>query len=167
MESEALNKAIVGRWFASFWGNCPDLAIVDELAAPEVLLQYSMHTFQRGRLALRRFMTDFREAFPDLEFHRIGPLIADRDIVVVRWAGSGTHTGPQFEDFNVGPLPTASGRQIAFSGHTAMRLEGAMIVEEAVWSMERKSQLRPLSGGLVLGLGAAAGSRSDPPCAPA
>ena len=34
MESEALNKAIVGRWFASFWGDCPDLAIVDELAAP-------------------------------------------------------------------------------------------------------------------------------------
>jgi predicted ester cyclase len=159
MESETLNKAIVGRWFASFWGNCPDLAVVDELAAPEVLLQYSMHTFQRGRLALRRFMTDFREAFPDLEFHKIGPLIADRDIVVVRWAGSGTHTGPQFEDFNVGPLLTASGRQIALSGHTAVRLEGAMIVEEAVWSMERKSQLRPLSGGLVLGLGAATCAR--------
>ena len=158
MESEALNKSIVGRWFTSFWGDSPDLAVVDELAAPEVLLQYSMHTFQRGRLALRRFMTDFREAFPDLEFHRTGPLIADRDIVVVRWAGSGTHTGPQFEDFNVGPLPTASGRQIAFSGHTAMRLEGAMIVEEVVWSMERKSQLRPISGGLVLGLGAAAGA---------
>jgi hypothetical protein len=30
MESETLNKAIVGRWFASFWGVSCDLAIVDE-----------------------------------------------------------------------------------------------------------------------------------------
>jgi hypothetical protein len=155
MESETLNKAIVGRWFASFWGDCPDLAIVDELAAPEVLLQYSMHTFRRGRAAVRRFMRDFREAFPNLEFHRTGPLISDRDIVVVCWAGSGTHTGPEFDDFNIGPLPVASGRQIALSGHTAVRLENALIAEEAVWSMERKSQLRPISGGLILGLNAA------------
>jgi hypothetical protein len=27
-----------------------------------------------------------------------------------------------------------------------------MIAEEAVWSMERKAQLRPITGGLVLGL---------------
>jgi hypothetical protein len=27
-----------------------------------------------------------------------------------------------------------------------------MIVEEAVWSMERQTQLRPITGGLVLGL---------------
>lgn len=137
MESQTLNKAIVSRWFASFWGDCPDLAIVDELAAAEVLLQYSMHTFRRGRAALRRFMTDFREAFPDLELQRTGPLIADRDIVVIRWSGTGTHTGREFEDFNVGPLPVASGRKIALSGHTAVRLENALIAEEAVWSMER------------------------------
>jgi hypothetical protein len=150
MDSETLNKAIVGRWFTSFWGDSPDLAIVDELATPDVLLQYSMHTLRCGRLAVKRFMTDFREAFSDLQLHRIGPLIADRDIVVVRWAGSGTHTGPEFNDFNVGPLPTASRRKIAFSGHTAVRLEDAMIAEEAVWSMERKSQLRPVSGGLLV-----------------
>jgi hypothetical protein len=36
--------------------------------------------------------------------------------------GSGTHTGPEFNDFNVGPLPTASRRKMAFSGHTAVRL---------------------------------------------
>ena len=152
MDGETLNKAIVARWFTSFWGESPDLAIVDELAAPDVLLQYSMHNLRRGRLAVKRFMVDFRDAFPDLQFNRIGPLIADRDIVVVRWAGSGTHTGPEFDDFNVGPLPIGSRREIALSGHTALRLEDAMIAEEAVWSMERRSQLRPVSGGLVLGL---------------
>jgi predicted ester cyclase len=152
MESETLNKAIVGRWFVSFWGDACDLAIVDELAAPDVVLQYSMHNPRRGQLAVKQFMADFREAFPDLCFRRIGALIADRDIVVVRWEGSGTHTGRSFHDFNIGPLPAASGHKIVLSGHTAVRLEDSTIAEEAVWSTERKSQLRPITGGLVLGL---------------
>jgi predicted ester cyclase len=152
MDTETLNKAIVGRWFTSFWGDSYDLAIVDELAGPDVLLQYSMQNPRRGRLSVKSFMVDFREAFPDLQFRRIGALIADRDIVVVRWEGSGTHTGPAFEDFNVGPLPEASRRKLAFSGHTAVRLEASMIAEEAVWSMERRTQLRPITAGLVLGL---------------
>lgn len=154
MDTETLNKAIVGRWFTSFWGDSCDLAIVDELAAPDVILQYSMHNPRRGQLAVKHFMADFCEAFPDLCFRRIGALIADRDIVVVRWEGSGTHTGPAFHDFNIGPLPTASGRMIALSGHTAVRLEDNTIAEEAVWSTERKAQLRPITGGLVLGLSA-------------
>jgi predicted ester cyclase len=152
MDTEALNKAIVGRWFTSFWGDPGDLAIVDELAAPDMLLQYSMDNPRRGRLSVKSFMADFREAFPDLQFRRVGALIADRDIVVIRWEGSGTHTGPAFEDFNVGPLPEASRRKLEFSGHSAVRLEGSMIAEEAVWSMERRMRLRPMMGGLVLGL---------------
>jgi hypothetical protein len=152
MESETLNKAIVGRWFVSFWGESCDLAVVDELAAPDVLLQYSMHNPRRGQVAVKHFMADFREAFPDLCFRRIGTLIADRDIVVVRWEGSGIHTGPAFHDFNVGPLPAASRHKIVLSGHTAIRLEDNMIAEEAIWSTERKAQLRPITGGLVLGL---------------
>jgi SnoaL-like polyketide cyclase len=101
MDTETLNKAIARRWFISFWGESCDLAIVDELAAPDVLLQYSMQNPRRGRLSVKSFMADFRGAFPDLQFRRVGALIADRDIVVVRWEGSGTHTGPAFEDFNV------------------------------------------------------------------
>jgi hypothetical protein len=152
MESETLNKAIVCRWFASFWGDSCNLAIVDELAAPSVVLQYSMHNPRRGQRAVKHFMADFREAFPNLCFRRIGALIADRDIVVVRWEGDGTHSGPAFHDFNIDPLPPASGLNIVLSGHTAIRLEDNMIAEEAVWSTERKAQLRPIMGGLVLGL---------------
>jgi hypothetical protein len=40
--------------------------------------------------------------------------------------GSGTHTGLAFHDFNIGPLPTASGHNIVFSGHTAVRLLATM-----------------------------------------
>jgi hypothetical protein len=53
MDTEALNKAIVGRWFTSFWGNSCDLAIVDELAAPDMLLQYSMDNPRRGRMSVK------------------------------------------------------------------------------------------------------------------
>lgn len=169
MDTETLNKSIVDRWFASFWGNSCNLAIVDKLAASDVLLQYSMRNPLRGRVAVKTFMAEFREAFPDLDFRKTGALIADRDIVVVRWQGSGTHTGPAFHDFNISPLPAASGRKVAFSGHTAVRLEDSMIAEEAVWSMERKAQLRPITGGLTLGLStselAAPQERCDGPLA--
>jgi hypothetical protein len=30
------NKAIVGRWFTEFWGKTCNLAVVDELAAPDM-----------------------------------------------------------------------------------------------------------------------------------
>jgi len=43
MSVEDDNKAVVGRWFTSFWGKTCDLSIVDELAAPDMLLHYSLH----------------------------------------------------------------------------------------------------------------------------
>ena len=39
MSIEEDNKAIVGQWFTNFWGKTCDLKIVDELAAPDMLLQ--------------------------------------------------------------------------------------------------------------------------------
>ena len=152
MDIEMLNKAIVARWFASFWGASYEPAIVDELAAPDVLLQYAMHNPRRGRLAVKAFMAKFRAAFPDFEFRRIGALIADRAVVVVRWEGGGRHAGPGYHDFGIGPFPAESGRMVTLSGHTAVRLEDGMIAEEAVWSTERRAQLRPITGGLMLGL---------------
>lgn len=155
MDIETLNKAIVSRWFSSFWGSCGDLAVVDELADPDLLLQYSDHNPRRGHRAVKRFMTDFREAFPDLDFRRIGSLIADRDIVVVRWEARGTHTGPAFDDFHIGPLPTASCHRLLRSGHSAVRLQDSLIVEEAIWSTERKARLRLVAAGLITGQGCA------------
>jgi len=122
----------------------------EALATPDVLLQYSTRNPRRGRQAVKAFMAGFREAFPDLGFRRIGAFMADRGIVAVRWEGSGTHTGPAFDDFNIGPLPAASGRKVVLSGHTAVRLEDGVVAEEAVWSTERKAQLRCITGGLLL-----------------
>ena len=48
MSREQDNKAIVGRWFDGFWGNPWKPEIIDELAAPDMLLQYSLHAPRRG-----------------------------------------------------------------------------------------------------------------------
>ena len=124
------NKAIVGRWFNDFWGKTCNLGIVDELAAPDMLLQYSLHAPRRGRDDIKRFMTDFRAAFPDLGFGGTADLIAEGDYVVGRWEGGGTHTGPAFSDFLIGSLPAASGRKMRFTGTTVLRVKDGKIAEE-------------------------------------
>jgi len=130
MSKEAANKAIVGRWFTTFWGKTCDLTIVDELAAPDMLLQYSLHAPRRGRDDIKAFMTAFRTAFPDLHFWGAADLIAEGDYVVGRWEGGGTHTGPAFSDFLLGALPAATGRKMHFTGTTVLRLTDGQIVEE-------------------------------------
>ncbi len=124
------NKAIVGRWFTDFWGKTCNLGIVDELAAPNMLLQYSLHAPRRGRDDIKAFMSGFREAFPDLNFWGAADLIAEGDYVVGRWEGGGTHTGPAFSDFLAGSLPAATGRTMRFTGTTVLRVENGKIAEE-------------------------------------
>ena len=68
MSKEEYNKATVGRWFTDFWGKNVKLAVIDEIAAPDMLLKYSLHEPRRGRDDIKAFMTDFRAAFPDLNF---------------------------------------------------------------------------------------------------
>ena len=74
-----------------------------------MLLQYSLHEPRRGRDDIKAFMTDFRKAFPDLNFWGAADLIAEGDYVVGRWEGGGTHTGPAFADFLAGSLPPNTG----------------------------------------------------------
>ena len=130
MTQEQDNKAIVGRWFGDFWGKTCNLGIVDEIAAPDMLLQYSLHEPRRGRDDIKSFMTDFRKAFPDLNFWGTADLLAEGDYVVGRWEGGGTHTGSAFADFLIGSLPAATGRKMHFTGTTVLKLVDGKIVEE-------------------------------------
>ena len=74
MSKEQDNKAIVGRWFTEFWGNPWNPKVIEELAAADMLLQYSLHAPRRGHQDVREFMTGFRTAFPDLAFGGAGDL---------------------------------------------------------------------------------------------
>lgn len=130
MSIEQDNKAIVGRWFTSFWGKTLDLSIVDEIAAPDMLLHYSLHEPRRGHEDIKDFMTGFRKAFPDLNFWGAADLIAEGDYVVGRWEGGGTHTGAALDDFLIGALPAATGKKMHVTGTTVLRLKDGKIVEE-------------------------------------
>jgi len=124
------NKQIVGRWFDEFWGTEFNPAVIDELAAPDIRFEYSMHAPCKGRDEVRAFATTFRAAFPDLGFSGTADLIAEGDYVVGQWIGGGTHTGGAFDDLPVGSLPAGSGRTMRFTGTSVLRVKDGLIVEE-------------------------------------
>ena len=130
MTKQEDNKAVVVRWFTDFWGETCDLSVVDDIAAPDMLLKYSLHEPRNGRDDIKAFMTDFRAAFPDLNFWATADLIAEGDYVVGQWEGGGTHTGPAFSDFLAGSLPAATGRTMRFTGTTVLKVIDGRIVEE-------------------------------------
>jgi predicted ester cyclase len=124
------NKAVVGRWFTEFWGTEYNPDVIDELAAPDIRFEYSLHAPCTGRDEVRKFAAEFRAAFPDLGFEGTADLIAEGDYVVGQWEGGGTHTGPAFDDLPVGSLPAASGKKMHFTGTTVLRVRDGLIVEE-------------------------------------
>jgi hypothetical protein len=95
---ESGHKAIVDRWFTEFWGKSWNQRIVDELGAPDIVLQYLLQAPRRGRANVKTFMTEFREAFPDLSVTGAEDFVCEGNYVVGRWEGWGTHTGPAYYD---------------------------------------------------------------------
>ena len=71
----------------NFGARAVNLGVVDEIAAPDMLLKYSLHEPRRGRDDIKAFMTDFRAAFPDLNFWGTAALIGEGNYVVGQWEG--------------------------------------------------------------------------------
>jgi predicted ester cyclase len=124
------NKAIVGRWFTEFWGADFNPAVIDELAAPDIRFEYSLHAPCRGRDEVRAFAARFRAAFPDLAFGGTADLIAEGDYVVGQWIGGGTQTGGPFDDMPLGSLAAGTGKAMRFTGTTVLKVEDGLITEE-------------------------------------
>jgi len=124
------NKAVVGRWFTEFWGKDFNPAVVDELAAPDIRFEYSLHAPLRGRDSVRAFAGKFRAAFPDLNFWGTADLIAEGDYVVGQWEGGGTYTGEPFDDMAAGSLSANTGKVMRFTGITVLKVENGLITEE-------------------------------------
>jgi predicted ester cyclase len=124
------NKAIVGRWFTEFWGADFNPAVIDELAAPDIRFEYSLHTPCRGRDEVREFARKFRAAFPNLNFWGTADLIAEGGYVVGQWEGGGTQTGDAFDDMPMGSLPAGTGKTIRFTGISILKVQDGLITEE-------------------------------------
>ena len=139
------NKEIVGRWFNAIWGETYDPAIIEELAALDMVMQYPIHGRHEGPEAIKAMLDTLREAFPNLKFWVVGDIVAEGEYVCGRWAGGGTHTGPEFSDLPAGTLPANSGKEISFSGMSFFRIVDGKITEEI-------GEEDALKAGLQLGI---------------
>jgi steroid delta-isomerase-like uncharacterized protein len=85
------NKSTFRRYVEEV-SNKGNLNVVDEIFDRYVSYQPDGRTEERGPEDVKRFIGEFRQAFPD--FHTtIEDQIAEGDMVVTRWTARGTHQG--------------------------------------------------------------------------
>jgi steroid delta-isomerase-like uncharacterized protein len=114
------NKAIFRRYVEEV-GNEGNLDLVDEIFSDYVSHQPDSSVLERGPEDVKRFMGEFRSAFPD--FHTtVEDQIAEGDKVATRWTMRGTHEG----EFR-GIAPT--GKQITVTGIGIFRFSDGKVVE--------------------------------------
>jgi steroid delta-isomerase-like uncharacterized protein len=115
---EERNGAVIRRFYDELW-NRWDLAVADEILAPDVRFRGSLGTSLAGIDAFKGYVERTRAAFPDWH-NRIDELIAGRDTVVARLTWSGTHRGEL-----LGIPPT--GRRVTYVGAAIFHLDAGRI----------------------------------------
>ncbi len=89
MSTEEENKAIFRRYIEEVW-NQTNLELVDEIFDRYISHQPDGSVLERGPEDVKRFVSEFRAAFPDLRIN-IDEQIAEGDKVVTRATLRGTH----------------------------------------------------------------------------
>jgi steroid delta-isomerase-like uncharacterized protein len=113
-------KAVVLRYIEAVWnGLRPDA--LDELTTPGFTYHLAGQP-GRDRAAMREFLTASQAAFPDWRVRPV-QVVAEGDVVVVRWDGEATHLG----SFH-GLPPT--GRHVRVSGINIYRVEDGKVAGE-------------------------------------
>jgi steroid delta-isomerase-like uncharacterized protein len=115
------NKILIRRWLAEVFTH-GDLDEADELFTPNYALHdpsfpHDVH----GPEGIKRYVTAYRAAFPDLRV-TVEDQLAEDDRVVTRWTVRGTHSG-----MFLGLAPT--GDEVAVSGIEFARVVGGRIDE--------------------------------------
>lgn len=131
--SIAGNKAIVQRFISEAW-NAQNATATDELVHPE----YEIRGIGRGPEAVKRNMSFYRTAFPDLEIV-IEQMIAEGEWVAVRLTLHGTHLGP------LAQIP-ASGKRVVVKELVFWRLVDGKV--HTIWSQGDSLGLRIQIGAL-------------------
>jgi steroid delta-isomerase-like uncharacterized protein len=115
------NKAIARRFIEKVW-NGHDLDAIDEfIAENHVDHDPARAETPGGPAGMREFVEMYLGAFPDTHIE-IDDVIAEGDLVVIRWHATGTHDG---ELMGIPP----SGKPIEVTGIGIDRIEGGRIVE--------------------------------------
>jgi len=116
------NKEIVRRLTIEPWEG--HLGVIDEYVAPDYVGHDPSIPDLQGPDGMKEFVTGYLAAFPDARI-TIDEILAEGDLVTVRWSGRGTHQGDL-----MGISPT--GKQVTVSGISIARLTDGKVVEE--WS---------------------------------
>ena len=124
------NKAVVGRWFTEFWGRDLNLAVVDEIAAPDMLLKYSLHAPRRGRDDIKSVHDRLSRGVPRSQL--LGDGRSDRRGRLCRRPVGGRRNpcGSCLQGLPRGALPPATGRTMRFTGTTVLKVIDGRIAEE-------------------------------------
>jgi steroid delta-isomerase-like uncharacterized protein len=129
------NKAIFRRYVEEL-GNEGNFDLADEIFDQYRAHQSDGTTLERGPEDVKRFMGEFRSAFPD--FHStIEDMVAEGDKVVTRWMARGTHQG----EFR-GIAPT--GKEIEITGIGIFRFSTEGKVVESWDAMDQLGMMQQL-----------------------
>ena len=113
------NKDFVRRWFEEIWNKGRASAVDEMLPANGVI--HGLEGAMRGPAAFKAFHAAYREAFPDVTIH-IDDMVAEGDVVAVRWTGTATHNG------NGLGFP-ATQKRIQFTGMGFVRVADDKLIE--------------------------------------
>lgn len=105
---DGLNRGDVSAADGSFAQDC----VIHITGVPDALV---------GVAAWKAFVQGFLTAFPDIQF-TMKEQVMNGNMVAMRWAAKGTHTGP------LGPLPP-TGRIVSIDGLLMDRIENGKVVE--------------------------------------
>ena len=125
-------KAIARRLYEEAF-NTGNIAVVDELVAPNIVLHYDYPAdilgpadTQSGLEAITHFVSHVRTTFPDYHF-TIELQVAEGDLVVTRGTARGTHQGAYW-DSTFGDIPPTA-KQVTWTETAIDRIVEGKIVE--------------------------------------
>ncbi len=127
-QSSEVNKEALRRINQEAWGQ-GRLAVVDELVAPDYVYHEAALGEIHGPEGLKQAIMVFRTAYPDLQFI-IEDMIAEGDLVAVRWSTSSTHQGELMGIPATGLKTTTLGINIARFG-----ADGRVVEEWSSWDV--------------------------------
>jgi predicted ester cyclase len=101
--------------------NRGDLAVIDEIVAPDSVTHTAGVGMLKSRLELKQLIASLRSAFPDLHCS-VADEIREGDRAAARWIMRGTHQG-----FYLGSRPT--NRKVEIQGFFLARIADGRIIE--------------------------------------
>ena len=116
----AESRELARRFTEECWDRS-DVAVLDELMAPDVVDHDPVPGQGPGREGYKQMAASFFDAFSDFRV-RNQDVIADGDKAVLRWTARGRHTAPLMG------MP-ATGREVTLRGIDVLRVANGRIVE--------------------------------------